>query len=413
MIFADISNRPDEWQKFVDASPRGNFAQSVGQYHIHEKAQRNVKILAVLDENTNDILMGGIITWTHVKMGQAFLMDYGPVAINYNPDVLNFFVQGLLDYAKQRNGLFLKMTPDMYYQNFDNHGKALNEPNDDLIALYESAGLKHQPFKTGMTTDGVASWQYVKDLQDLTEDNVMKFYHTQVQKNVKKAHKYGVKVRSIQRDELPMFHQITEDTSNRRGFHNKSLTYYEHAYDIYKDDAYFLVAEVNLRDYLAKVEQELQTVQNKRDKLALKPDNEKKVLNLDNQLKSLVKRVATARKMLDDSVTDVAVISAAMFIITPQEVSYLFGGSYQEYADFYGPQLIQDYMIREGVRRQIPLYNFLGIAGKFDGSDGVFEFKTRFGGYAQLMLGSFEAPVRPMRYRVYRFLKKLIGRGED
>ncbi|SUP52908.1 Aminoacyltransferase FemB [Weissella viridescens] len=70
-------------------------------------------------------------------------------------------------------------------------------------------------------------------------------------------------------------------------------------------------------------------------------------------------------------------------MITPQEVDYLFSGSYEQYGEFYGPHQIQDYMIQMTHDLGIDRYNFLGIDGRFDGSDGVMNFKTKFNGHVE------------------------------
>ena len=45
------------------------------------------------------------------------------------------------------------------------------------------------------------------------------------------------------------------------------------------------------------------------------------------------------------------------------------------------PAVLQEYMMLETIKRGIPRYNFLGIQGIFDGSDGVLRFKQNFNGY--------------------------------
>jgi len=100
-----------------------------------------------------------------------------------------------------------------------------------------------------------------------------------------------------------------------------------------------------------------------------------------------------------------------LFIEQPQEMNYLYSGTYEEYMDYYGPYQIQDLMINRAVEHGIKRYNFYGIAGKFDGTDGVLGFKTAFNGYARQLVGNFTMPVNPIKYKIYRLLKTLIGRG--
>ena len=104
------------------------------------------------------------------------------------------------------------------------------------------------------------------------------------------------------------------------------------------------------------------------------------------------------------------VVAGALFIQQPQEMTYLYSGTYEAYKDYYGPYQIQDKLIQRAVANGIKKYNFYGISGRFDGSDGVLGFKTAFDGEARQLVGSFVLPVQPIKYKIYRLLKKITGR---
>ncbi|WP_143875183.1 peptidoglycan bridge formation glycyltransferase FemA/FemB family protein, partial [Oenococcus oeni] len=99
---------------------------------------------------------------------------------------------------------------------------------------------------------------------------------------------------------------------------------------------------------------------------------------------------------------DIVLVSVALFVIENQEVVYLYSGSDEKYEHLFAPYEIQDTMITEAVKERIPLYNFYGVSGKFDGSDGVLGFKTHFNGYTREMVGSFDFPVQKTKYYFYR-----------
>ena len=61
----------------------------------------------------------------------------------------------------------------------------------------------------------------------------------------------------------------------------------------------------------------------------------------------------------------------------------------QNFNKFYAPAVLQEYMMLETIKRGIPKYNFLGIQGIFDGSDGVLRFKQNFNGYIVRKMGTF------------------------
>ena len=57
-------------------------------------------------------------------------------------------------------------------------------------------------------------------------------------------------MRRLKRDELSIFKDITATTSKRREYSDKSLEYYEHFYDSFGEKAEFVIAILNLVEYI-------------------------------------------------------------------------------------------------------------------------------------------------------------------
>ena len=68
-------------------------------------------------------------------------------------------------------------------------------------------------------------------------------------------------------------------------------------------------------------------------------------------------------------------LQVASSSICPHKSTYLFSGSYTELISSMLLLFLQEYMMLETIKSGIPRYNFLGIQGIFDGSDGVLRFK--------------------------------------
>ena len=102
----------------------------------------------------------------------------------------------------------------------------------------------------------------------------------------------------------------------------------------------------------------------------------------------------------------------------PQESTYLFSGSYTEFNKFYAPAVLQEYMMLETIKRGIPRYNFLGIQGIFDGSDGVLRFKQNFNGYIVRKMGTFRYYPSPLEIQTdfshqRNYLRRSKGGGKN
>lgn len=415
MKFVDLSTRLDDWNAFVDQNADASFTQSSQQYQLLNHRQHNPLILGLVDDD-NNILIGSLLTKQTVKLGVKYNLEYGPVVNDWHADnLVDTFFAELQDYAKKHNIMFITVSPNTIYQKFDDEGTPLSEPDETVMHKMTALGYKHEPFLYGMTDTQAVPWQYVKDLTGMSADDIHKSYHKMVKQALKKQ-ATGVHVRELGRDELPLFKKILDDTSIRRNFHTKDLDYFETTYDDFGERVKFVVAELHFPEYIANLDEKLVDVNQKIADLEEKLANggnagriNKQLADLNKQRDNHTKRRANIVKLQAEKDSDTLVLAGAQFMITPQEVDYLFSVSYEEYGEFYGPHQIQDYMIQMTHDLGIDRYNFLGIDGRFDGSDGVMNFKTKFNGHVEQKVGTFDRPVQGFKYQLYRLGKKIKG----
>lgn len=414
MNFIELDSQLERWEEFVETNEFGHFGQSSYQFELLLARGHKSKVFGVVND-ADDILVGGILSWDPVKLGYKYYIDYGPIVKDWNDkEALKVFFDGIVQYAKSNNGLYLSVSPNVIYQEFDNDGEPVSEPEQQILDTMTNLGFTHEPFKYGMQDSGVTVWQYVKKIDGLTYPEITKSYHKMAKQYLKKNKLFQVNIRELSREELPMFHKITDDTAKRRNFLSKDLAYFETAYDIFQDKAKFLVAEVSFSKYIQVAEEKLEKTNADIEKLQEKRETAANKTRIDKQLNELLKqkenhqqRIEHGKEMRDEAGKDVIPVAGAMFIMMPQDTYYLFSGSYEEYGEFYAPYQIQDYMLKTSQERGVKTYNFLGIDGKFDGSDGVLTFKTQFDGVAQQLIGTFDMPINKFKYSLYKNLKKI------
>jgi len=415
MKFTELTKA--EYAEFEKQSPLGTMLQSVEQFELLSGRGKNVHILGVKDD-ADSVVAGSIVTFDSINGGTVASVNEGPL-MNFNDTaVLDVYLKGLSEFAKQFNGLYIKFAPNVVYRRFDNHGNPVTPAADDLITLLEKHGAIHQPFKKGMHTDGSMPWQYSKDMRELTLDTLIDSYQPDVKYYLKKNAQFGVKFRELSFEELPKFKKLTADTAERRGFDDKDLSFYEVLYQTYGDDAHFTVAEIDFPNYLAQEQEKIDQLDVKINTLAERLANKETKKNrgqfneFTDQKNMHIKRMNRVNELFNDDIpTEPVIVAGALFVEQPQEMAYMFSGMYDEYRDYYAPYLIQDTMMRMTIEKGIPTYNFYGINGEFDGSDGVFRFKTEFNGTADQLIGEFEYPINKLKYRLYKFMKKILGRA--
>lgn len=270
----------------------------------------------------------------------------------------------------------------------------------------------------GFNDSSQVRWEFVKSLKDEDEASVLKNLDQQTRWSVNKALKTGIEVRFLEKEELPLFKEVMEHTSARRGFNDRDLAFYQQFFDAYgKEQIKIPYATLNLNKYeenmLAELrvhEAELEEV----NKMLLEQPNSKKFnkkLKVVNEAIEIALRRVKEAQTLRSEKGDELVLATAFFITQgDHEIVYLFSGAYDEYLKFNGPYAIQWTMLKYALNHGFEIYNFYGTSGDFskDAIDyGVYEFKKGFGGKVVELIGDFILPVHPL-FKVYNQIKKIV-----
>src|SRR5699024_11239803 len=85
---------------------------------------------------------------------------------------------------------------------------------DKLIRIMEEEGYVHQGFTRGYSKTSQARWMSVLDVGGYDDVNALvKTFDSQRKRNIKKAQKFGVKVRFLEVDEMDKFMKLYLATS--------------------------------------------------------------------------------------------------------------------------------------------------------------------------------------------------------
>lgn len=410
-----------EFGIFANQSDSGNYLQTKEMGKLKKLRGAEVFYPALKDEQ-NSVCVASLMTKT--KLGVGYVFDIDGLELPANSELAVEFLSQLKGYIKENDGLYLTVTPNRAYGVYDYRGNLLTEKDQEIIPFFSAQQFEHEGFSQGYSSDGNPQWIYKKDLRDLSEATLVKSYNKDAKYSLNKAKSFGITTRDLSYEELPLFKEITERTSIRRNFTDKTLEYYQAVYQAYGEQAKFVVAEVNFKDYLESLEQQKQQLEQKladiEEFLVVNPNSRKKnnqKREFSDELSTYEKRIAEGEQMLVDNGEQVS-LACALFLTGPHETVYLFSGTEEKYKKLYAPFLIQDRMLKYSVEKKIPLYNFYGIEGVFDGSDGILKFKESFNGYAEEKIGTFKVILNPGKYRMYMVLKhvrefvnKLRGRA--
>ena len=383
----------EEFTSFANTVSHRSFIQSAEMADLLKKRGNTVQFIAWKQED--QVQVAAILYSLPMTGGLHMEINSGP--LYQEEDMLEPFYAALKDYAKENGAIELVIKPYDTYQTFDSDGNPTSEEQIHFMDTLKKLSYQHDGLTTGYP-GGEPVWHYLKNVNGVDSKSLLKSFNKNCSRNITTALNYDISIRNITREEIPQFKQIIEETGKRQGFEDKSLSYYYDLYDSFGPNAEFVVAEINSTAALTHLDQKISL---------LNPSSKQ----YEQQLQKLEKQKNIVRETLAGKESETVPLACALIIYTPSEVTYLFGGSYTKYQKFSAAFLIQYHAMNRALEEGITLYNFLGIQGIFDGSDGVLRFKQNFNGYIVRKMGTFRYYPSPLKYKLISLIKKLLGRS--
>ena len=354
-----VTLEKETFRKFADNHQNKSFYQTPEIAELRESNGWVPYYFGV--EDNKRLIAASLVVAKPAFLGKSiYYIPGGPLIDFENAKLVNFFFKNLKNFAKSHNGYLLHIEP--YYELIERDRDG--EPKEDGFNHKKAIkNLKNLNFKPLKHSDE-PKYSFVLELKGHTADQIFADMKRNTRNHIRKAEKMGVHVRELKREELSIFKEITESTSERRHFQDKPLSYYEKMYDLFHDrgEVKFMLAE-------AKIE--------------------------NNQF--------------------LTPLSAAMFMTYGDEVIYLFSGSDEKYMKEYNAQyLIQWHMIKFAAENGFKTYNFYGIQGLPDRNSknyGIYDFKKGFTsaetGRVVELLGAYELPTNQLFYKLHQIIRKI------
>ena len=347
---------------------------------------------------------------------RGFLIDYK------NKELLKDFTEELKKYAKNEKAIFIKIDPYVEYQERDNDGKIVEGGynNQEIVDNLQELGYKFFGFNL-MQDTLQPRWMHVIEINNRTEEEVQKDMESKTRQILRKNEKSGISTYEITRDELPLFKEIMEHTSDRRDFVDRPLSYYEAMWDNLHDSGIlkiligeidFNVFEENTKNELNEIEKSLKDRIYKHDNNLLKM-NEKKYTSSNKQDEEAIERLNKQLDKIKDYKKEYGekkALGTILFLIYGNEVLSLFGGTDDNLMQFQSAYTIHYAGIKYAIDNGYKRYNFYGITGDFNKDNplyGLYLFKKSFGGKVVELVGEYDLVISKFWYATYNIAFKL------
>lgn len=342
---------------------------------------------------------------------RGFLIDYE------DKELLEIFTKEIKKFIKAKKGIFIKIDPYVPYKEHDNNGKLVKDGFDHSICYQNLIDLGYRHFGFNLMQDTLQPrWMHVISTKDKTLEEVMKDMESKTRQILRKNEKSGIEVREITKEELPIFKEIMQHTSDRREFIDRPLSYYEnmwkhlHASGILK----IMIAEIDFNKYQRNTEKERNEIKKELEDRIYKKENnllkmnEKKFNQKNEQDKESITRLEKQLKKIESYKKEYGekkALGAILFLIYGKEVLSLYGGSEAKLMQFQSAYSTHFAGIQYAVENHYERYNFYGITGDFREENplyGLYLFKKSFGGVVVELIGEFDLIINRPLYYLYK-----------
>lgn len=405
-----------EFKKFADKNLEITFYQTISWAHLKKKNGWVAHYLGL--EKDNKIIAGSLIlskTLPIIKKKmfyapRGFLLDYK------DKEVLKEFTKQLKEYAKKEHAIFIKIDPYVEYKEHDNNGNVVEDGLDNSICVENLKSLGYKHFGFNLMQDTLQPrWMHVIETEDKTLADVMKDMESKTRQILRKNERSGIHTREISKEELPLFKDIMQHTSDRREFVDRPLSYYESMWDSLHDDGILkiLVAEIDFLEFEKNTKEELETNEKELKNRIYKHENNILKMNpkkYEQNNKKNEQEIERLKKQLEkikdykEKYGNKKLLGGILFLIYGNEVLSLHGGTLDDVMQFQSAYTIHFAGVKHAVENGYKRYNFYGITGDFRKENplyGLYLFKKSFGGHVVELIGEFDYIISPFWYHTY------------
>ena len=336
-----------EFQKFEQKSPYGNFFQGIERARLRKGMGWKVWLLGV--KKDGKVVAGGMLM---AKNGEG-LVQLGPILDWNDTKLVQVWVEGVKKFAQDAGLTVLEIFPPALLAIRDAKGEVLEKfDRKKVLKVFADAGFKYLG-ETVALENKANRWMVIKDLTGLKDmDAVRATYKKNVRNKLRKIAPELEIYELKDRKEIPLLTKVVDQSNDKNGVVSRNMAYFEGIWNEWGKDARWVVAR---------------------------------------------------RREGGE------VVSGRILFYHPNEVVSFISGTAQEFKQYNGMTLLQDWLMEDSLKRGVMRVNFYGIDGDFSGRNPLLEFKSGFGVRVEEYVGGFRCVLRPMKYRMGKANKSARG----
>ena len=336
-----------------------------------------------------------------------FTMMYvprGPVMDYHNKELTVVFLQGLQRWAKRYHCLFIKMDPGIHYRDYlieEQETAEVHAGMKEILENLRAAGAIHQGFTTYIKES--IQPRYQANVYACEDFDASLPRHTR--RLIKDALKRNVEVVRVGEERLDEFADVVALTEKRKHVSLRNREYFHQLMEIYQEDCYLFLAEVDVRVMLEGLYE--QRRENDAQLAQLKEGAPKKKRRLEDIHRSLARDIAEFEEIVREY-PQRTVIAGVLSIKVGDTLEMLYAGMNERFKKFMPQYYLYTEIMKYAFANGCRYANMGGVEG--DLQDGLTKFKANFHPHINEFIGEFDLPVNRVLYhasqKAYAIRKK-------
>ena len=364
-----------------------------------------------LTTEDNQLVAATLLLEKHLPMNMCYLYAPRGFVIDFNKkELLKTMTKKVVEFAKTRKAIFVKMDPDIIRKSYDyqNEEQELGYDPEIIFDNIKKAGFKHLGFTKNFETSQ-PRYSFRINLEQSMEDIENHLSKTTKQR-IAKSEKLETEVVIGTKKDIKEFYHLMTLTESRKDFISYNEDYYETLYEIFNGNknskATLLLGKINFNKTIKSLEKNLKRIV---DQISILP--------IDNLSKSAKTKLEELRKQKENTQSEInkykdyakqygneITLSAHMIIEYGDKAWVLYAGNHNILSETYVNYHTYYEHLRYCKARGLRIYDQFGTIGDLREDNplmGLHEFKRKFGGDYVEFLGEWDYVINPVMYFVF------------
>ena len=380
---------PKEHDAFIAAHPLCNLLQTSDWAKVKDNWDH-----AIVGVRAGEQLVASALVLIK-QLPLHFTMMYvprGPVMDYHNKELTVVFLQGLQRWAKRYHCLFIKMDPGIHYRDYlieEQETAEVHAGMKEILENLRAAGAIHQGFTTYIKES--IQPRYQANVYACEDFDASLPRHTR--RLIKDALKRNVEAVRVGEERLDEFADVVALTEKRKHVSLRNREYFHQLMEIYQEDCYPFLAEVDVRAMLERLYEPRR--ENDAQLAQLKEGAPKKKRRLEDIQRSLARDIAEFEEIVREY-PQRTVIAGVLSIKVGNTLEMLYAGMNERFKKFMPQYYLYTEIMKYAFANGCRYANMGGVEG--DLQDGLTKFKANFHPHINEFIGEFDLPVNRVLY---------------